>query len=383
MRNLWIALVAACLSAGAAAGLGAQAHAGHAHDLADGMELHQGDLLWYRGEREIGRNQVIEGDVVVAGASLTVRGEVHGDAVVGGGDLVLEPGAVIYGDAVVTGGTLVNRGGSVLGKVQEGGPTRRADGTNAIHVKPGLITGLGAGWAGLVGTLVLGVVLCALGGALAVYGRPYLEQASDVIRRAPLDAATVGLSANVLALPVFLGGALALTLTLVGHPLPARLRPPVLDGGDRAGRGGNGGDGARGGEPRGGAAGGGPLRRRGGVPADGRGAAAGAAGDLAPAGRDLVHRLGGGGGERGVVDAAVAGGQRGRGRGDDRGGARLARPRVPAGRGGGRNGRPGHRRPPRLKLPAGASVVSVTPIAGAVRRDGERRSSETKEPRPC
>jgi len=223
MRNVLLArgLLALGLTVGSVAGAAAQSPLkGHAHSgLSADMEVHQGDLIWFRGAREVGARQVIEGDVVVAGGSLTVRGEVHGDAVVGNGDLVLEPGAVVYGDAVVTGGKLVNRGGSVLGKVQEGGPSRRAGGTQAnIHINTPLIGGLGAGWAGLAGTLVLGLVICALGAAISVYGRSYLEQASDVVRRAPLNAATIGLAVNVLALPAFLVGMLALILTLVGIP---------------------------------------------------------------------------------------------------------------------------------------------------------------------
>lgn len=191
---------------------------GHAHTgLTSEHTVHHGDMVWFRGQRQVDRMEVIEGDVVVASGSLTVLGEVHGDAVVGDGDLVLEAGSVVYGDAVVTGGKLVNRGGTIMGAVQQGGPARHA-GTQAIQLRHGLVSWLGKGWGGLAGTLVLGLVLCALGAALTAYGRPYLQQASEVVRRAPLSAATVGLSANVLALPAFLLGLGALTLTLVGIP---------------------------------------------------------------------------------------------------------------------------------------------------------------------
>lgn len=221
MRNVLFArlLLALGLTAASAAGAAAQAPGkGHVHTgLTADHTVHHGDKVWLRGQREVGAREVIEGDVVVAGGSLRVLGEVHGDAVVGDGNLVLEPGSVVYGDAVVTGGTLVNRGGTVMGKVQQGGPTRQA-GTQAIQLRGGLFGGLGAGWAGLAGTLVLGLVLCALGAALTVYGRPYLDQASVVVRKAPLNAATVGLAVNVLALPAFLVGMLGLVLTLVGIP---------------------------------------------------------------------------------------------------------------------------------------------------------------------
>ncbi len=131
MRNPLIArcLLALGLAASAsAAPAAAQGVAkGHVHTgLTADYVVHHGDKVWFRGQREVGAREVIEGDVVVASGSLRVVGEVHGDAVVGNGDLVLEPGSVVYGDAVVTGGQLVNNGGSVLGKVQQGGPSRNA-----------------------------------------------------------------------------------------------------------------------------------------------------------------------------------------------------------------------------------------------------------------
>jgi hypothetical protein len=221
MRNVTLArcLIALGFTASSAAGLSAQGvEKGHVHTgLTADHVVHHGDRVWFRGQREVGAREVIEGDVVVASGSLRVLGEVHGDAVVGDGDLVLAAGSVVYGDAVVTGGRLVNEGGQVLGKVQEGGPSRHA-GTQAIQLRRGFLGGLGAGWAGLAGTLILGVVLCGLGVALTAYGRPYLQQASDVVRQAPLNAVTVGLAANVLALPAFLVGMLGLVLTLVGIP---------------------------------------------------------------------------------------------------------------------------------------------------------------------
>lgn len=215
MRNL----IALGLALAFAPGVGAQGAAGHPHTGLEGRTLHHGDRVWFNGQRTIGADEVIEGDVVVANGSLTVRGEVHGDAVVGAGDLVLEQGAVVYGDAVVTGGKLLNRGGSILGKVQEGTPRSRPVGTQAIHMRQGWMGALGEGWAGLVRTLSLGLVLGGLGLALTFYGRGYLQQASDVVRRAPLAAGGIGLAANVLAIPAFVAGIAALALTIVGIPL--------------------------------------------------------------------------------------------------------------------------------------------------------------------
>ncbi|HWK89075.1 MAG TPA: polymer-forming cytoskeletal protein, partial [Longimicrobium sp.] len=190
----------------------------HTHE---GVAVHRGDKLWFRGEHVIEKADVIEGDVVVASGSLTVRGEVHGDAVVGGGNLVLEPGSTVYGDAVVTGGKLVNRGGTVHGAVHEGAARGRQphNGTAAVHLPRGFMGRFGSGFQELVQGLALALVLAGLGVAMVFYGRPYVDRVSDVVRRAPLVAGGLGLTANVLSIPVFVGGILALVITIVGIPL--------------------------------------------------------------------------------------------------------------------------------------------------------------------
>ncbi|HEU0013536.1 MAG TPA: polymer-forming cytoskeletal protein [Longimicrobium sp.] len=212
MRSLTSAALALLLAA--APSLAAQSH------THDGVSVHRGDKLWFRGQHVVEQAQVIEGDVVVASGSLTVRGEVHGDAVVGGGNLVLEPGSTVYGDAVVTGGKLINRGGRVHGQVHEG--TRRGgqphNGTAAVHLPRGFAGRLGGGLEALVQTLALGLVLAGLGVAMVVYGLPHLNRVSDVVRRAPVMAGGVGLTASILAVPAFVLGILALVLTIVGIP---------------------------------------------------------------------------------------------------------------------------------------------------------------------
>lgn len=196
---------------------------GHAAAQADagvnGRTVHHGDRVWFRGTHQVAAHEVIAGDVIVAGGSLTVRGEVHGDALVGGGDLVIEAGAVISGDAVVTGGKLVNNGGRVLGNIQDESSRSRHAAAQSMQLRRGWFGVMEVGWARLARTVALALVLGAVGVGLIFYGLPQLERVSDVVRRVPANAAGIGLAANVLALPAFLAGALGLSVTIIGIPL--------------------------------------------------------------------------------------------------------------------------------------------------------------------
>ena len=63
----------------------------------------------------ISREQIVDGDVVAIGGSVTVLGEVRGDVVALGGNVALREGASISGDAVAIGGRIKREEGSHLG----------------------------------------------------------------------------------------------------------------------------------------------------------------------------------------------------------------------------------------------------------------------------
>lgn len=76
------------------------------NDFIKYMGPRSGDLVSVGQDRIIGQDEVIESNVVVIGADLTVYGRINGDAVCIGGDLTVGPQAVINGDLVNVGGTL-------------------------------------------------------------------------------------------------------------------------------------------------------------------------------------------------------------------------------------------------------------------------------------
>lgn len=194
--------------------------------------VHQGDQLSVlRGGRTVARNEVVDGDVVVVGGNLRVIGTIRGDAVVAGGDLILEDGATITGDALVTGGKLLDRGGRVEGEMRAvtgGSRERRVErhervtvpaATEAMRVRHSWFAPIGEGLAGLISTLALGLVLVGMGAALVFYGLPFLRTVSETIRASAVRSAAVGMAASFLILPVFVALVALLAVSIIGIPL--------------------------------------------------------------------------------------------------------------------------------------------------------------------
>lgn len=76
------------------------------NDLMKNMNSHSDEEVSIGHDLIIGQDEIIESNVVVIGADLTVYGQVNGDAVCIGGDLTVGPQAVIKGDLVNFGGKL-------------------------------------------------------------------------------------------------------------------------------------------------------------------------------------------------------------------------------------------------------------------------------------
>jgi hypothetical protein len=71
---------------------------------------HSNERVEVGGSITIGEDELIEGDVVAVGGTVTVHGKVEGDCVAIGGDVILHDGAVIEGDAVAVGGKVRSTG---------------------------------------------------------------------------------------------------------------------------------------------------------------------------------------------------------------------------------------------------------------------------------
>lgn len=238
--------LAAALLAGAAGSAAAQqapgAHPGHA-------PRHRGDLVTV-GDAAVAADEVIDGRVVVMRGDLRVAGRVTEDVTVAGGNLVLEPGAVvegdvevkdgsvrnagtIRGDAEVWGGSMVSpAGGRVLGETRvsvgseldavrglDDDRTRDTGAAARQHIRHGIFSRLGDGFAGLAQLLGFALLLAGAGAAAVFYALPRLRRMSDAVRQHPLPSGLAGLAAAVLALPVYVVVMVVLAVTLIGLPL--------------------------------------------------------------------------------------------------------------------------------------------------------------------
>ncbi|MFC1799924.1 BamA/TamA family outer membrane protein [Candidatus Eisenbacteria bacterium] len=84
------------------------------------MNIESDDVVRIGESFTVGRGETIEGDIVIIGGGLTIKGNIEGDAVVIGGSMYLESSATVKGDAAVMGGLLQKEdGATVLGSIVE------------------------------------------------------------------------------------------------------------------------------------------------------------------------------------------------------------------------------------------------------------------------
>lgn len=185
-----------------------------------------------RGNRTIASDETVDDDVVTIGGDLRVFGTIAGDAVVANGDLILEDGGRIEGDALVTGGDLVDRGGTVLGEMRtlsggevvHNGRGRHLEREQAVRIERGWPGGswfapIGRGFAGLISTFALALVLGGIGAAVIFYALPYLRRVSETLRVSTARSAAVGVAAMFLVLPVYVALIVLLVITIIGIPV--------------------------------------------------------------------------------------------------------------------------------------------------------------------
>lgn len=195
--------------------------AGGAEEEAFALSEDDDRVSIFGGSRTIEEGEVV-GDVLVVGGNLRVRGEVRGDAVVVGGNLTLAETGRIHGDVVVAGGRFRDQGGVVMGEMRTMSQVRgvaAVERESRSESRSSPFGRIGRGFAGIVSTLALTLVLGAVGSLLIFYGFRYLETVSDTLRASTMRSAGVGLAAAFLIVPAFVVLIVALAVSIVGIPL--------------------------------------------------------------------------------------------------------------------------------------------------------------------
>jgi len=184
-----------------------------------------GDVMRVGSDIEIGKDEVVTGDVLAVGGSLTVAGHVEGNAVSMGGDITLESTARVDGDVVCMGGELHEDPGAVVGGkrvVGLGGKNvrvrnrHRGIDIDVDNDRPRIRSNkVGRSVGYLLFWLLIGWVIAKLAPGRTV-------AALDSFRRGPGTSFLVGWVAIVLTVPALIAVALLtalLCITIIGIPL--------------------------------------------------------------------------------------------------------------------------------------------------------------------
>jgi len=178
------------------------------------------DRVHVGGSVTVGKDEVIDGDVVAVGGSATVDGMVRGDVVAIGGSVNLGPTADVENDVVAVGGA-VHRdpAARIGGRVQEVGINlgRFRDGQFSLF-NLWRDSMFGSAFR-LAGTLARLGILCLLAALVVLFGREYMERAAVRAAAEPLKAGAIGLLAQLLFVPVLVITIVLLAVTIIGIPL--------------------------------------------------------------------------------------------------------------------------------------------------------------------
>ncbi len=181
-------------------------------------ETFMGDLVVFGGNVVVEKDALLNGNLVVFGGTVSSDGTVQGDVVIVGGQVSLDEHAVVTGDVVTVGGQLDRAEGAqikgdVVNNVQP--EIQFPDGNVPPRVEvptPSFDWGFSV-ISGIFQTVFTAILAAAFAMLLALFWKPQMERAGDVLIAQPVMVGAIGL------LAIFLGAILFLTVL-----------PPVIVG---------------------------------------------------------------------------------------------------------------------------------------------------------
>ncbi|MCG6956524.1 MAG: polymer-forming cytoskeletal protein [Gemmatimonadetes bacterium] len=198
---------------------------------------------------DVAADQTVEGNLVVIQGDARVEGTVDGDVIVVGGTLELRDGGHITGDVRLADSRIERDGGTVDGEVRDvsgdesvvdsatrarirdqvrdelrdelrnqvrdATRSRRSPASSFFAPLGGVFRGLG----GLIQDMVTIFVLTLLAMGVLAFAGDNLDNVAEMARMAPGRSAMVGLAGTFLLIPIWLVGAVALAVSIVGIPV--------------------------------------------------------------------------------------------------------------------------------------------------------------------
>lgn len=176
-----------------------------------------GDLVRMGEDVHIYPDQLIEGAVVALGGDVTVEGHVLDDVVSIGGNIYVEPGAVVEGNTVAIGGRVHRKPGATVLDGDVSVPLMILPHVDGGWLGPGLRFGLAVMMMGF---------LFLTGGLFELVMPTRLQGLTQYAQNRVWGSFFAGLAAEILSLPVFV----LLCITILGIPI-ALLMPFAYFGG--------------------------------------------------------------------------------------------------------------------------------------------------------
>lgn len=211
------------------------------------LDLDLDQLTVSMGEDLVVRSdERIEGDVLVVGGDLDVRGEIDGNVVVADGRVRLFENGTIHGDLSLAEATFSDYGGELEGRRNRIRASRsdefarlrdelreelrveiRDELESELHSnydwmpRRGIFNPFRHFWAGLMGlfqnVLTFGI-LAGVGAILLYFNHERMASVVETARSAPARSAVVGLAGGFLFFPVWILGIVVLTISIIGIP---------------------------------------------------------------------------------------------------------------------------------------------------------------------
>ena len=175
------------------------------------------------GDVRVFDNETISQQVVAVLGSVRVDGEVGDQVVAVLGSVDLGPRAVVRGDVVSVGGRVRREKGSqVHGAVTE---VSFADPSLRVNLEPWLgswspwVFGAFGTFPRLIGSAFRFVLLALFASLAMIVARPTVEASAQRVSDNPIKATLVGLTAQILLIPLLVLTAVVLSISIVGIPL--------------------------------------------------------------------------------------------------------------------------------------------------------------------